>query len=97
MSTYYPQDSREFPDHVVPTVVAIGHVVLQATRISGGQVREMKLARVTQNPPNLDGNEVSIKLRVKVPVTVFERGLASITIDVPEELVSEPDVSVVAP
>lgn len=79
-----------------PTVRAIGWLVLEATRYSGGHAREVKLARVTQRPPSLDGTQVAIKLTVTVPAAVFDRGLASITIDVPEALISEPDVTVEA-
>lgn len=75
-------------------VKATGWLVLQCTRYAGAKAREMKLARITQKPPHLDGNEVSVKLTVTVARSVFDKGLASITIEVPEDLVSEPDVSV---
>ena len=80
----------------VPGIRATGWLVLQCTRFSGGKARDMKLARITQNPPHLDGHEVSVKLTVMVPQAVFDRGLASIRIEVPEELVSEPTVSIEA-
>lgn len=80
----------------VPAVRATGWLVLEATRYSGGQAREMKLSRITQRPPALDGNQVSIKLTVQVPQSVFDKGLASIRIDVPEELIGEPDVTIEA-
>ena len=35
---------------VVPGVKASGFLILEATRYVGGRVREMKIARVTQNP-----------------------------------------------
>lgn len=79
-----------------PAIKATGWLVLEATRYSGGRAREMKLARITQKPPSLDGTQVAIKLTVAVPASAFDRGLAEITIDVPEELVSEPDVTVTA-
>jgi len=78
----------------VPGIRATGWLVLECTRYAGGQAREMKLRRVTQSPPSLDGTQVAIKLTVQVPMSVFDRGIASIRIDVPEELVSEPDVTV---
>ena len=75
---------------------ATGWLVLQATRYAGGRARNMKLVRVTQKPPHLNGNEVSVKLLVTVPASVFDKGIAAISIEVPEELVSEPDVTVEA-
>jgi hypothetical protein len=80
----------------VPGIRGIGWLVLEATRFVGGHAREMKLRRITQSPPSLTGTEVAIKLTVQVPVSVFDRGIASIRIDVPEELISQPDVTVEA-
>lgn len=80
----------------VPGIKATGWLVLQGTRYAGGRARGMKLVRVTQNPPALDGTEVSIKLSVMVPASVFDKGIAAISIEVPEELISEPDVAVQA-
>ena len=80
----------------VPGVRATGYLILEATRYVGGRVKEMKLARVTQNPPSLTNNQISIKLNITVPMSVFDRGLALINISVPEELISQPDVTVEA-
>lgn len=80
----------------VPGVRATGYLILEATRYVGGKVCEMKLARITQNPPSLSNNQVSIKLNVMVPMSVFDRGLALINISVPEELISQPDVTIEA-
>jgi len=80
----------------VPGIRATGWLVLECTRYAGGRARNMKLARVTQKPPALDGTQVAIKLTVQVPQSVFDRGIAAIHIDIPEELITEPDVTVEA-
>jgi hypothetical protein len=77
----------------VPGVTAEGYVVIEAD-VYNGRVRGAKLVRVTQRTPHLEGPQVSVKLRIKLPMLVFDAAIAEAVVEVPAELVSNPDVTV---
>jgi hypothetical protein len=74
-------------------VVAEGYVVIEANT-RNGRVSSVKFKRTTTRAPFLEGTQVAVKLRIKLPMSVFDAALAEVDIDVPEELVSTPSVTV---
>jgi hypothetical protein len=81
------------PEPAVPGVVAEGYVVIEAS-VNNGRVRSAKIKRTTARTPYLQGSEVAVKLRIKLPVSVFNAAVANVTVEVPPDLVSNPDVIV---
>ena len=52
--------------------------------------------RVTKGEPTLAGNEVAVKLNVNVPDEVFKRPVPVLSLDIPKEIVMNPDAEIVA-
>jgi hypothetical protein len=80
------------------TVTATGYVVLKAVRSRYGkqEVREAKVAKVTQSRPSMGTDEIAVKLSIRVPIAAFGPFAASAVIDVPAELIAENNVEVEA-
>jgi hypothetical protein len=76
-------------------VTATGYLVIEADE-RGGRIRGAKLDRCTVRPPYLQGLEVAVKLTVRLPTSVFDAAVAKITVEVPEELISQPSITVEA-
>jgi len=74
-------------------VVATGYLVIEG-QTNGSRVMGAKFKRTTAKPPYTQGTEVAIKLSIRLPKSVFAVALANIDVEVPEELVSQPDVRV---
>lgn len=51
-------------------------------------------ARLTTNKPALDGDEIAVKMTVKIPRSAFTTPQLEVTIDVPEQSVVHPEVTV---
>jgi hypothetical protein len=83
----------EYSEPAVPGVTADGYLVIEAN-VRGGRVQSAKLARVTQRAPYLEGSQVAVRLKVKLPMSVFDAAIAEVVVEVPPELVSTPDVAV---
>lgn len=52
--------------------------------------------RVTKQEPSLNSNEIAMKLKVNVPDEVFKRPVPLLELDVPKEIVMNPDAEVAA-
>ena len=81
-------------------VTATGYVVVEAKPNATGGVGSVgsvgSIDRTTARPPYLQGAQIAIKLHLRIPKSAFNAAIADITIDIPEELVSVPDVTVEA-
>jgi len=77
-----------------PTVAAGGYLVLKPVTTMHGQIKGMKIDRVTQTyPQRLADGERAVPITVTVPKSVFQP-LPSVLIDVPESEVVRPVVKV---
>lgn len=47
--------------------------------------------RITKNTPSLYQDEISVKLDINVPDAIFKRPLPTLSIDLPENVVANPD------
>lgn len=74
-------------------VVTTGYLVIEG-QTNGSRVLSARMKRVTVKPPYLQGAEVAVKLSIRLPKSVFDAAVADIDIEIPEELVSQPDVRV---
>ena len=55
------------------------------------------IARMTKSEPRLSSGEFGVKIRIAVPQNVFMRKFPEATIKVPEAVMIEPKVEVLAP
>lgn len=86
-----------------PTVDAEGYLVVSpswhrsATRPNGDRIlTEVRLDRLTKGrPANVRGDEVVVRVKVRLPEAVFRRPRFDVTVDVPEELVTDPEPIIV--
>jgi hypothetical protein len=62
---------------------ASAFLVLEATKDGYGKT-SMKIAKVTQGYPALNVDQVAVKCKVSINSEVFEQGLATLIIDVPD-------------
>lgn len=72
-----------------------GWLVIEPTWQETGtnRVTAAKFIKVTTRPPNLTDDQRSVRIRLRVPRSVWDP-LARISIDVPEAAVVYPDVTV---
>lgn len=67
-------------------------ITAKKARYYGGRSASL---RVTKGAPDLNSNEIALKLRIDVPDTVFDRPIPLLKLDMPQDLVMNPDAEVV--
>lgn len=79
------------------TVDATGYIVVEAKRANYGyvgrprEVREAKLVKVLRSKPaELVGDQVAVKVTIRLPKSAFEALSPEAVIEVPEDLVQKP-------
>lgn len=73
---------------------ATGWVVVQPIYNHYGSLKDIKLSRITQNPPtSLSNGERAFRLSVEIPESVFDP-FANVQVTVPESDVISPEVEI---
>lgn len=75
-------------------MIVNAYLVITANRSRYYNSRSASL-RVTKGAPDLNSNEIAVKLQINVPDTVFDRPIPTLKLDMPQDLVMNPDAEVV--
>jgi hypothetical protein len=70
------------------------YAIVKADISKAGHLEGVAGVRVTKNKPNVDANEVPIKMTLEIPMSMFNRPTLETTITIPEHLPGKIDAKV---
>lgn len=68
-------------------LTASAYLVLEASDYRASGPCQLKVAKVTQGYPALADNQVAVRVNVTISKAVFKRGMANLTVHIPDDLV----------
>lgn len=72
---------------VLDQLTAAAFLVLEASDYRAKGPCQLKVAKVTQGYPALTDSQVAVRVNVTINRAVFKRGMASLTVEIPDDLV----------
>ena len=75
---------------------AQGYLVVEPVESQHGNITSAKFAKVTGREPHMEGSQRAVKVRLRLPVSVF-KPIVAVDVHVPEGDIVVPLVEVVTP